>query len=118
MTDRDHHTEGWDCWCGPRVEQPCRHCQGEVWSASCVFCAGSGWEPAYDDETPAVVIHQRQEETLTPGQICYEGYIRAHFGTGHAVAWGYAMLDPHERDAWEAAAQAVLTMQEKEEDAP
>jgi hypothetical protein len=24
----------------------CRHCQGEVWHASCVFCAGSGQEDA------------------------------------------------------------------------
>jgi hypothetical protein len=47
-------------------------------------------------------------DTPTPGQICYEVYRRAHFGTRHAVAWGYAMLEPHERDAWEAAAQAVL----------
>lgn len=63
MSTKAHTTDGWDCWCGPRVEQPCRHCQGESWYASCVSCAGSGWEAAYDQETPAVVIHTVHEET-------------------------------------------------------
>jgi hypothetical protein len=52
-------------------------------------------------------------ETITPGQIAYEGYMRVHVGTGQAVTWGYALLEPHERDAWEAAAQAVLAMKEE-----
>jgi hypothetical protein len=54
----------------------------------------------------------------TPGQIAYEGYMRVHFGTGQAVAWGYAMLEPHERDAWEAAAQAVRAQCTPQEDTP
>jgi hypothetical protein len=57
------HTTTANCWCNPRIEQPCRHCQGEVWSASCTFCAGTGWEAAYDTETPSVVIHTSQEPT-------------------------------------------------------
>lgn len=63
MSERAHSTEGRDCWCQPRAQQPCRHCQGEHWYASCTFCAGTGWEAAYDEETPAVVIHRHVEDT-------------------------------------------------------
>jgi len=62
VNERTHRTEDRDCWCQPRVEQPCRHCQSESWYASCVFCGGRGWEAAYDQETPAVVIHTPQED--------------------------------------------------------
>lgn len=57
-------------------------------------------------------------DTPTPGQCCYEGYMRVHFGTGHAVAYGYLLLEQHERDAWEAAAQAVLAMDKDEAGGP
>jgi len=53
----------------------------------------------------------------TPGQVAYEAYQaklpeRAYFP---AAAW--LVLHPAYQRAWEAAAQAVLAMQEKE-DAP
>jgi hypothetical protein len=62
MTERPHLIDDRACWCAPWVEQPCRHCQGESWSARCVVCAGSGWEAAYDEEAPTVAIHRAQED--------------------------------------------------------
>ena len=48
----------------------------------------------------------------TPGQLTYEAYCRAMHGTV-IVPWRTVL--PESRCAWEAAAQAVRAMEEKEE---
>jgi hypothetical protein len=57
-------------------------------------------------------------ETPTPGQVAYEGYMRVYFGTWQEVVRGYANLEPLEREAWDAAAQAVLTHHTQQETTP
>jgi hypothetical protein len=46
----------------------------------------------------------------TPGENAYAAYMAVHLAQDKipALAWGYDMLEPHERAGWEAAAQAVL----------
>jgi hypothetical protein len=52
-------------------------------------------------------------DTRTLGEIAYAAYMAVHLAQDKipALAWGYAMLEPHERAGWEAAAQAVRAMQ-------
>jgi hypothetical protein len=51
-------------------------------------------------------------EPLSPGEQAYAAYMAVHLAQDKipALAWGYAMLEPHERAGWEAAAQAVLAL--------
>ena len=51
----------------------------------------------------------------TPGEMAYSAYMAVHLAGNHIpkVAWSYGLLEPHERDGWEAAAQVVLAMEEK-----
>jgi hypothetical protein len=54
-------------------------------------------------------------ETQTPGQIAYEAYWRAfapQFGPTYMHPWG--QVHPQNQAAWDAAAQAVLAMQEEQ----
>jgi hypothetical protein len=58
-------------------------------------------------------------DSPTPGQICYAAYCRCEYGPYMARAdapltWGWALLLDSERAAWEAAAQAVLAMQQED----
>ena len=57
----EHILESRSCWCTPRVEQLCRTCEGTEGNLACQSCAGSGWEPAYDEEAAAVIIHNDVE---------------------------------------------------------
>lgn len=43
---------------------------------------------------------------ITPGQVCYEAYQAAYDCFIWTLPW--AQLQPHFRQVWEAAAQAVL----------
>jgi hypothetical protein len=49
----------------------------------------------------------------TPGQIAYAAYCSVTYGADAHPA-DYATLTWGQRDAWEAAAQAVLAMQQEE----
>jgi hypothetical protein len=51
----------------------------------------------------------------TPGEICYTTWFAAA-GLRQIVAWSH--LTPTGSVAWDAAAAAVLAMQDKEEDTP
>jgi hypothetical protein len=54
-------------------------------------------------------------ETPTPGEICYEAYAALLL---QLAPWGtvdFAQLTAFHQRAWEAAAQAVLALKEKEE---
>ncbi len=51
----DHQIEGRECWCGPRLAQPCMECEGE--GESCWRCGGDGLVDAYDEDLAVVVIH-------------------------------------------------------------
>lgn len=55
----DHDTESRTCWCNPRVEQVCPRCDGL--GGNCRNCEGTGWVTVYDDEEPAVIIHNDVE---------------------------------------------------------
>jgi hypothetical protein len=56
------------------------------------------------------------DDTQTPGQIAYAAY-RVWYMTADPTSeetWPtHAELEPHDRAAWEAAAQAVLARQEE-----
>ena len=56
----EHQEESRTCWCNPRVEQECPEChggpvKGELFS--CPRCNSKGWVPLYDEELPAVILH-------------------------------------------------------------
>ena len=59
----EHITEGYDCWCLPRVEMICSQCGDDtIEKASCWQCSGKGWIPCerpdlYDGAVGLLIVH-------------------------------------------------------------
>jgi hypothetical protein len=51
------------------------------------------------------------DDTPTPGQVVYEAYWRSEAGK---VPFAWETLTPRAQQPWDAAAQAVLAIQEEE----
>jgi hypothetical protein len=59
------------------------------------------------------------DESNTPGQRCYETFVRVGYPQVTADAADlWHTVPPHLRRAWEAAAQAVLALKQEEAPAP
>lgn len=74
MSERAHHTRGYDCWCNPVITHPCPNCeaishytnQGGCWS-----CGGEGFtvcDAPSECDGNHVVCHRYPKGT--PG-ACY-----------------------------------------------
>ena len=60
----EHETDGEECWCGPRVVQPCPECLDTHPDPGCWKCGGERVVPAFDPEATVQVIHNDTDDIL------------------------------------------------------
>jgi hypothetical protein len=65
--DREHATDGSECWCAPKKFVPCLEC-GKEKNPTCWLCRGQGFVPfdaeKHGDDAPIIVVH-----TCVPGAL-------------------------------------------------
>lgn len=73
---RKHDTDSAMCWCGPKLEKPCRICVGEDDGGlrlPCWKCHGRGMVDGHPEESGLHVIHNdvdEDDEISPPGSGC------------------------------------------------
>jgi hypothetical protein len=56
--EREHFTDGRDCWCDPDWCQPCPVCDAWPKPDGCLRCGGTGLVDEYDPDATIIIVHR------------------------------------------------------------